>query len=77
MPEEKRVYIDEVGVDKCLVRERVRAPRGVKVEDVQRGRKFQRMNVVAAKIGIHIVASKCYAQTTTSHFSSNGFIPHF
>ncbi|MDD3469498.1 MAG: hypothetical protein PHE53_05895, partial [Thermoguttaceae bacterium] len=41
IPEEKRVYLDESGVDQCLVRERSRALRGTKVEDVKRGRKLE------------------------------------
>ena len=59
--------MDESGVDPCLVRERGRAPRGTKVDDVKRGRKFQRTNVVAAKIGRNMVASRCYSQNRTSH----------
>ncbi|MDD3469732.1 MAG: transposase [Thermoguttaceae bacterium] len=66
-PRKKRVYLDESGVDQCLVRERSRAPRGTKVEDVKRGQKFQRTNVVAAKIGRNMVASRCYSQNRTSH----------
>ncbi|MDD3470639.1 MAG: IS630 family transposase, partial [Thermoguttaceae bacterium] len=67
IPEEKRVYMDESGVDPCLIREHGRAPRGTKVEDVKRGQKFQRTNVIAAKIGRNMVASWCYSQNRTSH----------
>ncbi|MDD3470822.1 MAG: IS630 family transposase [Thermoguttaceae bacterium] len=63
----KRVYMDESGVDQCLVRERGRAPRGTKVDDVKRGQKFQRTNVVAAKIGRNMVVSQCYSKNRTSH----------
>ena len=66
IPEEKRVYLDESGVDPCLIREHGRAPRGTKVEDVKRGRKFQRTNVIAAKIGDRLVASQCDSQNRTS-----------
>ncbi|MDD3470903.1 MAG: hypothetical protein PHE53_13135 [Thermoguttaceae bacterium] len=59
--------MDESGVDPCLVRERGRAPRGTKVDDVKRGRKFQRTNVIAAKIDRNMVASRCYAKNRTSH----------
>lgn len=38
----------------------------MKIEDVKRGRKFQRTNVVAAKIGAKIVAPLCYSENTTS-----------
>ncbi|MDD3470016.1 MAG: IS630 family transposase [Thermoguttaceae bacterium] len=71
--EEKRVYMDESGVDQCLIRERGRAPRGTKVEDVKRGQKFQRTNVVAAKIGRNMVASRCYSQNRTSHLFVDWF----
>jgi len=62
---ENCAYIDESGVDQCLVRECARAFRGVRIEDVKRGRKFQRMNVVAAKFGDKVVAPFCYAENTT------------
>ena len=73
IPLEKRVYIDESGVDKCLVRERGRALRGVKVEGTKNGRKFQRTNVVAAKIGDKVVAPLCYTENTTSLFFVDWF----
>jgi transposase len=38
----------------------------VKIEDVKSGRKFQRTNVIAAKIGDGIVAALCYSGNTTS-----------
>jgi hypothetical protein len=49
IPEEKRVYIDESGINKPLVREHGRSLRGVKIEDTKRGRKFQRTNIVTAE----------------------------
>jgi transposase len=38
----------------------------MKIEDVKSGRKFQRTNVIAAKIGGSIVAPFCYSENTTS-----------
>jgi transposase len=38
----------------------------VPVEDTKRGRKFQRINVVAGRIGGNIVAPLCYAENITS-----------
>jgi transposase len=38
----------------------------VRLEDVKSGRKFQRGNVVAARIGGGIVAPLCYSGNTTS-----------
>ena len=65
IPEDKRAYIDESGVDKCFVRERGRALRGMKVEDTKRGKKYQRTNVVAARIDGKIVAPYCYTENMT------------
>jgi hypothetical protein len=48
IPEEKRVYADESGIHSDLKREYGRARRGAKVEDAKRGRKFHRVNIVAA-----------------------------
>jgi len=78
IPQWKRVYIDECGIKKCCVREHGRAARGVKVEDVVRGRKFQRINVVAAQIKnedgeCYHVASHCYTENTTGEFFENWF----
>jgi hypothetical protein len=38
----------------------------VRIEDVKSGRKFQRTNVIAARIGGGIVAPLCYSGNTTS-----------
>lgn len=78
IPEEKRVYVDESGVEKHLVRERARALRGVKVEDVKRGRKYQRVNVVAAQFRdatgrVHRVAPFCYTQPANSELFEDWF----
>lgn len=79
IPEEKCVYVDEIGMDKSLIRERDRAPRGTKVEDVKRGRKFQRTNVIAGKIGERVIASLHHNVTQKTGrfiFSLNGFARH-
>ena len=74
---EKRVYVDESGIAKCLVREYRRALHGKRVEDVKRGRKYQRTNVVAAQIktkeGIQVVAPFCYLENTTGELFENWF----
>ncbi|MDR1615932.1 MAG: transposase [Syntrophomonadaceae bacterium] len=59
------MYIDESGINKLLVRKRGRSLRGVKIEDIKRGEKFQRTNIVAAKSGDRIVAPHCYNENTT------------
>ena len=62
---EKRAYIDECGINKALVRERARAARGIKIEDVKSGKKFDRTNVVAAKLDKKIIEPFCYSENMT------------
>lgn len=71
--EEKRVYVDESGVNRCFVREFGRAFRGEKVEDVKRGKHFQRTNVVAGRLGSQIVAPFCYAESMTGPLFTEWF----
>jgi len=47
--------------------------RGEKVEDVKRGRKFDRTNVIAAKCNGEIWAPKTYKHTTNSAFFEDWF----
>ena len=49
----------------------------MKIEDVKRGRKFQRTNVIAAKIGDKVVATYCYTENTTSAFFVEWFRTKF
>ncbi len=65
-PEERIAYFDETGIDSCLYREYEYAPRGQKVYDKVSGRKFQRTNIVAAKLGKEIIAPIQYNGTTDS-----------
>jgi transposase len=53
------------------------AGRGVLVEDTKRGRKFQRTNVIAAKIGGRVAAPFCYTENTESTFSIEWFCSKF
>jgi hypothetical protein len=67
IPEGRRVYVDESAIDKFLQRERGRALRGVRVEDVRRGRKFQRTNIIAGYSGEgKFIAEWCYGHRTDS-----------
>jgi transposase len=56
--------VDECGINEDLKREYGRSDRGLKVEDVKRGRKFHRVNVVAAQSrdadGVKRFAAECY-----------------
>lgn len=73
IPEDQRVYVDESGCDEYYQRERGRALRGVKVEDVRRGRKFARTNVIAAKCNGRVLAPKTYTHTTNGRFFADWF----
>lgn len=70
--------MDESGINKCLVRERGRAIRGIKIEDVKRGKKFQRVNVVAGQFKdingkTHRIAPLCYTENMNSELFENWF----
>ena len=65
--------MDESGCDEYYGREKGRALRGKKVEDVKRGRKFARTNVIAAKCSGEIWAPKTYKHTTNSVFFEDWF----
>ncbi|MDE5558967.1 MAG: transposase [Ruminococcus sp.] len=54
--EEKIAYIYETGIDSYPYREYGYAPRGQKVYDKISGKKFQRTNVIAEKLGNEIIA---------------------
>jgi transposase len=51
-----------------LVREWGYSPRGAKILDARRGRKFGRTNVIGAKLGSRVLAVRCYAESTTGLF---------
>ena len=55
VPEERRYYVDETGINKYLYREYGYALRGVPVYGKVRGKKFERMSIVAAQCGKEIV----------------------
>ena len=67
------MYVDESGINTCLQREYGRALRGNKVEDVKRGRKFQRVNVIGAFCNGKHLAVECYNHTTDSEFFEQWF----
>ena len=67
------VYVDETGIDKYLCREHGRACRGKKVEDIKRGRRFERTNVVGGLCDGKYFAIECYNHTTNSVFFEDWF----
>ena len=83
MPREKRVFVDESGINTCLHREKGRAPRGERVHDVIPGRKYERVNVIGALCDGEYHGIMCYKHTTTGEFFEKWFagvlleaIPH-
>jgi len=58
------------------VREYGRSLRGKKIEDVKRGRKFQRVNVIGALCNGNHCAIECYSHTTNSEFFERWFNEH-
>ena len=59
-------YADETGIDKYVFRENVRAKRGVKVYSKIRGKKFEKLSIVAAKCGKNVVAPMVCKGTANS-----------
>ena len=55
MPESKRYYVDETGINKFLYRCYGYALRGVKVAGEIPGKKFERVSMVAAQCGDEII----------------------
>jgi hypothetical protein len=56
-----------------LQREYARAPRGEKIEDVRRGTKFERVNVVGALCAGKHFSIECYRHTTDGGFFETWF----
>jgi transposase len=56
-----------------LQREYARASRGVIIEDVTRGDKFERLNVIGAQCNNKYYALECYKQNTDSEFFESWF----
>lgn len=65
-PKEKIAYIDETGLDSYFCREYAYAPKGEVVYTAVPGRRFRRINIVAAKMGREILAPMRYTCTTDS-----------
>jgi transposase len=63
---DKLIYVDEMGVERCLYREYARAPIGQKIITKISGRKFKRTNIVAGICQGRWVAPLQYDGTTDS-----------
>jgi len=66
VPETKRYYVDESGIHKFLYRKYGYAPRGEKIYGRISGKKYARVNIVAAKCGDEIIERHEYGCTMTS-----------
>jgi transposase len=64
IPEEKRVYVDECGIDEHLTRVYAKSPMGVPVYGDVKGHKFERTNIIAGKCCGKIVAPGEYKKST-------------
>jgi len=70
-------YADEMGIDKFVYRENVRAKRGVKVYSEVKGKRFQRLSIVAGKCGENIAAPMVYEGTADSELYEHWFDKYF
>lgn len=66
IPKDEIVYVDETGIDTCLIREYGYAPKGIRVHGKTLGRKYNRTNVVVGKQGKEIIAPLQYDCTMES-----------
>jgi hypothetical protein len=62
---------------KDLIREYGRVSRCKRVEDVKRGRKFHRLNVIGGLLGGLVVAALCYEHSTCGAFFEDWFEKQF
>ena len=76
IPKEKIIYIDETGIDKFLYRKYARAPKGEKIYERVKGKKFERLSIVAGLAGNKIIAPLQYKGTMTSIFFEAWFEKH-
>ena len=72
-PEKSVYYSDEMGIDKFVFRPNVRAKKGVKVYSEIRGRKYERLSIVAGKSGDKIACPMVYPGTADSQLYEQWF----
>jgi transposase len=73
IPIAKQVYVDESGINTCLVREHGRSLRGSVVLDEKPGKKYARTNVIGAVCNGKHSAITCYKNKTNSSFFEEWF----
>jgi len=64
IPMEKRVYVDECGIDEHLTRVYAKSPMGVPVYGEVKGHKFERTNIIAGKYCGQVIAPGEYKKST-------------
>ena len=63
IPKNKRIYIDESGINKYVCRDYARAPIGKKILGAVSGKRYQRESFIAGKVESRILAPFCYQGT--------------
>jgi transposase len=58
--ENEIVYVDESGVEECLHRSKAWSQRGIPVHGDVSGKKYDRENFIAAKVGNRVIAPFCF-----------------
>jgi transposase len=74
VPRNKRVFIDESGVNACLQRAYGRALQGEPIADGKPGRHFDRVNVIGALGNGTHYGIECYKRSTDGEFFENWFV---
>ncbi len=72
-PEKSVFYVDETGIDKYIFSPNVRAKRGVKVFSKIRGKKFERLSIVAGKCKDRVAAPMVFSGTADSELFEHWF----
>ena len=76
IPQDKIVYVDETGIDKCLSRKYGSSPKRTKIYGKVYGHKFDRINIVAAQQNNQIIAPLQYNGMMHSRFFEAWFENH-
>ena len=76
IPTNKRIYVDEAGFDSYLYREYARSPKGHKVHEKIKGKKYERISIVAGKREREIIAPLEYKGTMHGDFFEVWFEKH-
>ena len=70
------MYVDESGINTYIQREYARALKGEQIEDVKRGNRFERVNIIGAPCKGKRHAIQCCKQTAGAEFFESRFKDH-